>query len=515
MKKIIGFCLVFTVVHLSSLAQVGIFTDRADVGDPDLGPGLAEFDNGTYTIDAIGTTIDDTEDQFNFVYTEMSGSFAIEAEAFPIDDIGRGGLMIRQSLDSDSIHVSFLTTSESESGGNASFGSVFPTFRTLQSGGTKRDGDPTPNPGGYDDNHIGPIRLEKRGNSVSLFTMNGAGEWVFIQSEALPFQDPVLVGLAASAEDGNALGSFEFTEVAIEELSINVVRTLPSTDFQPGGTYNGVTLTANVSSGAETFFIDEIAPKGSTVSNIQSSAGDVSDVGGNMFTWSLSNHSGEATLSYDLTLPNRRSVAWQGTFTDGLFENSIIGGTVILPTEISFEPLSEPFLVRPGEVTFFEAEQGTVIDDALWGLMADPRVDSGYVAVSMNSSAAHNLEFPLNVEVAGTYYFIWSARGEDGNSDSNHVEIDLPPAGDNTTRSNFGGNKVYENRWIRDSDPGQNPRPFELVQGENFLVVGNREDSASFDWVAVVDNPDVDLATFDPYSLGTDPGTAVQDFMLY
>ncbi len=504
MRTIYYFTIFLIVAVCNGYAQepIGIFDNHLDIGEPSI-PGIVELEDGTYKVDGVGSTINDFADQFHYAYKEMSGNFAIEANPWPLDDIGRGGLMVRQDLDPDSVHISFLMTSGSASDGNSDFGSVFPTFRTLKGGGTKRDGDPYDQPGGFVPEHTGPIRLERIGNSVHFYTKNENDEWVYLQSEVAPLQDPLHVGLAATAEDDNNFGIFEFSDVVIEELPLAVNRSLPSDDFEPGMSITPVTITANTRDGQTVnAVVNEVVPRGAVLSNVQTNGGEAVDNEDGTITWTLDNFSGEATLTYDVTLGRDSSAAWQGTFSDGINRESYIGGVAVLPKDPAFTPPEDPTPVDPLFPTMVEAEQANNLDPANWALMLDPRVDSGIVAVSLGTGASQNLEFALDVPVAGTYYFFWEVRGEDGNSDSFHVELDIPPVGDDTTRSNIAGSKQYEIRWVRDSDPGRNPRPFDLLEGENFLVVGNREDSASFNWVAVTSNPDLDIANFDPGIVG-------------
>ena len=133
MKQRIYFLLALLIIAPGAIAQepVGIFDDNQDIGEPGI-PGMVEYDEGSgqYLVDAVGATISNRSitDEFHYAFKEMSGSFAIESNPWPLDDMGRGGLMIRQSLDQDSIHISLLMTSGPESDGNSDLGSVFPTF---------------------------------------------------------------------------------------------------------------------------------------------------------------------------------------------------------------------------------------------------------------------------------------------------------------------------------------------------------------------------------------------------
>lgn len=480
------FCLVILTVSIVnvSVAQIGDFDTNADVGLPDI-PGTADFADGTYTVDAVGSGVGDESllDQLHFVYSELSGSFAIEASPFDVGGVGRGGLMVRQSIDEDSQHASLLMTGDFN---------VWPHIRFLQGGGSIVDGDPN-------DDQTVSIRIERIGNSVRLYRRDGSGELTLLNHEVLPLEETVLAGLAASGDGG--FGFFEFTDVSIEELPLHVQRTLPSTDFAPGASFSQVTVTARARDGESVdAVINERAPSGSTVSNIQVSSGDVTDNGDGTIAWNLSGLSGEATMTYDLTLPNRSSVAWQGTFDDGIHEESYIGGVSVLPVNPTFTgPPAQPFEADPFFPVIIQVEDGeNVADEGAFGLAVDPRVESGITIINVDANAADLIEFPINIPADGTYYLFGNVRGEDGNSDSWHFDIDFPPAGDDSSRWNIENAKEFELDWVEQEDPSNDPRPFELTAGEHFIYLAGREDSALLDWIAITTNPNIDLATFDP-----------------
>jgi len=94
----------------SAAAPVGIFETHGDVGTV-LHPGSAKYDESqrAYTISGSGNNMWSTEDDFQFVWTKMSGDVALAAD---IAILGQGGnphkkavLVVRQSLDADSVYV--------------------------------------------------------------------------------------------------------------------------------------------------------------------------------------------------------------------------------------------------------------------------------------------------------------------------------------------------------------------------------------------------------------------------
>lgn len=501
MKRILFAVFIVSLCVSSTFAQIGIFDQRADVGDLTLGPGQAAFDNGSYTIDGLGSTIGrrSFSDEFNFVYTEMSGSFSIQGDVFPLFNDGEGGFMIRQSLDTDSQHVSYLRSANTTGGTNADFGTVFPHFRSIKGGGTIVDGDV--GVGGFDDSNTGSIRIDRIGNSFYLYTTNAAGEWQLNQTEVIPMEDPVLVGLAATANGAEALGEFEITDVELIEYPLYVSRDLPTDDIQPNSSLSGITVTASARSGQTVdAIVTEVPPADGVASNISSSAGTATLNADGSITWNLSGHSGDATLSYDLALGPRASATWQGVFDDGANAGNYIGGETILPKTPVLTPRETAVDLDADGVTLIQVEEFHLFnpdDEDAFGMHVDPRTNSGVHIIDVGGGSSQILEVEINVPVSGTWWFFGQVRGEDGNSDSWHFEIDLPPLGDNSTRWNIPGNRQISRDWVEQEDPSNDPRPFEIDAGQHFILLANREDSASIDWIAATMDPNIDINQFD------------------
>lgn len=505
MKRLFSICTAAIFSCASAYAQIGIFDANVNIGEPAF-EGQVSHSGGTYTVESVGHSLGRGRltDQFHYVYTQMSGSFAIEGDIFPVVDPGRAGFMIRQDLDDDSKHVSFMRVSGTFAGSNtnALLGSVFPTFRTAKGGGTSQDGDPEP--GGYVDARIGPIRIERIGNSFHLYTLNSADQWVFVQTEVVPMDDPVYVGLAATADNNDAFGEFEFTGINIIEYPFNVLRNLPTDDIQPGATLNGITLTASTRSGQTVnAVVTEVPPRDGSFSNVSATGGTVTTNANGTITWTLDNFSGNATLTYNAVLGQRGSAAWQGTFNDGINRVSYIGGETILPKNPSFKPQQDPISVGPDEIKIFELENFRQFSGAegTFGLGIDPRVPSGVYVMNVAGGNGAVLEFPITIEQAGTYYFFGRVRGEDGNSDSWHFELDLPPAGTDATRWDVGSAKALVLDYARSTNPALDPRPFELEAGEHFIMVSNREDSAQMDYIAITTESALNFTLFNEYTL--------------
>src|SRR5438270_6219436 len=92
--------------------KLGVFTRSGDVGGPAM-KGSTAFDaaKGQYRITGAGANIWAKEDQFQYVWREMSGNIAVTAT---MQLLGEGaahrkaGIMLRQTLDTDSPYIDIV-----------------------------------------------------------------------------------------------------------------------------------------------------------------------------------------------------------------------------------------------------------------------------------------------------------------------------------------------------------------------------------------------------------------------
>lgn len=492
MKITYGFLFaLFIIVSCPAFAQVGIFDMSEDIGNGDEVLGLAEFSDGVYSLDALTSDLNEpAPDNFHFAYSELTGSFSIQADPDVVG--GRGGVMVRHGNGDSDAYAALMMTNDFN---------IWPHIRTVDGGGSSFDGDPA-------DDTTQTVRLVRAGNSVHFYRVNADGSEQLLQSEVIQFtKESVLAGLAVS--DNGALA--DFSNVSIEELPLEVRRTLPSPEYTPGMTMTGVTVTASVRSGSTADAnVIEIAPIGSVVSNVQVSAGEVT-TDNNEMTWTLTGASGEATLTYDVVLPNRAVVTFPGTFSGtGIPADSFIGGISVLPSGLpQFGAVTEPINIDPFFTTVLQVEDGTPgtvaggelgeVDADAFGFGLDPRT-TGITIIDTDGTVNHVISIPINIQKAGTYYLFGLVRGEDGNSDSKHFEMDALPSGGDDSRWNISGNKTWGTDWVEQEAPSNDPRPFELSAGAHTIYLANREDGASIDWLTVTTNPNIDIANFDAFT---------------
>jgi TolB protein len=187
---------------------VGMFENHQDVGTV-LHPGSTQFDTAkkSYTITGSGTNMWFGEDNFQFAWKKMSGDVSLTAEiAFTTatgNEHKKAALMIRQTLDSDSIYADIARH------GN---GMTALQFRDEKGAATRE----------VVANSSAPTRLRivKRGDYVymSLADKGGdlqvAGGWIRI-----PVQGTFYVGLGVCSHDKDVSETATFSNVELNSLA--------------------------------------------------------------------------------------------------------------------------------------------------------------------------------------------------------------------------------------------------------------------------------------------------------
>src|SRR5262245_24136900 len=115
MKSTILQLVLVCVLTASGFAQsptLGIFTNSGDVGGPSL-KGSAGFDasNGEYKLTGSGANIWAKQDQFQYVWREVTGNFTVNATVRFLgkgNDHRKAGIMVRQSLDTDATYADVI-----------------------------------------------------------------------------------------------------------------------------------------------------------------------------------------------------------------------------------------------------------------------------------------------------------------------------------------------------------------------------------------------------------------------
>ena len=198
--------LLVCLLSASAFAQggnLGIFTSSGDVGGPTI-KGAAEFSDGQYRITGSGANIWGKQDQFQYVWREMTGNFTITAT---MRFLGRGaahrkaGIMVRQSLEADATYADVVIH------GNGMPGLQ---WRSKQGEDTNAFDLPFNGPGTF------KMKLVRTGVKIYMYIAKEGAEPKEIAHTEVSFRNPVLVGLAVCSHQADASDTVIFSDVSVE-----------------------------------------------------------------------------------------------------------------------------------------------------------------------------------------------------------------------------------------------------------------------------------------------------------
>ena len=204
MRHLLLICLLSAAAFAQS-GKLGIFTNSGDVGGPAI-KGSAEFDasNGQYRITGSGANIWAKQDQFQYVWREMTGNFTVTAT---MRFLGQGaehrkaGIMVRQSLDTDATYADVVIH------GNGMPGLQ---WRSKQGEDTNAFDLPFDGPGTF------KLKLVRTGVRIFMYIGKDGAELKEIAHTEVSFRNPVLVGLAVCSHQPNASDTVLFSDVSVE-----------------------------------------------------------------------------------------------------------------------------------------------------------------------------------------------------------------------------------------------------------------------------------------------------------
>jgi TolB protein len=195
----------------SAFAQngnLGAFTNSGDVGAPSR-KGSGEFDSATgqYRITGSGANMWAKQDQFQYVWREMTGNFAVTAT---LQFLGQGeehrkaGIMFRQSLDTDSPYGDIVI-----------HGNGMPGLQWRSAAGEDTNSFDLPfdSPGKF------KLKLVRNGVGITVWLAKDGAELKQIARTEVRFQAPILVGLVVCAHKADAADTVVFSDVSVEQLA--------------------------------------------------------------------------------------------------------------------------------------------------------------------------------------------------------------------------------------------------------------------------------------------------------
>jgi regulation of enolase protein 1 (concanavalin A-like superfamily) len=188
-------------------ASLGLFTHAGDVGNPAIkGAAVYNASTGEFRITGSGENMWAKQDQFQFVWKEMTGNFTVNAT---VHFLGEGaehrkaGIVVRQNLDSDAAYADVVV-----------HGNGMPSlqWRNRKGEDTFTLDRPFDKPGTF------KIRLVRQGVRIFMYVgKDGAEPEEIVHTEvAFQPQTPVLVGLAVCSHDPAVSETAVFSDVSIE-----------------------------------------------------------------------------------------------------------------------------------------------------------------------------------------------------------------------------------------------------------------------------------------------------------
>jgi regulation of enolase protein 1 (concanavalin A-like superfamily) len=174
-----------------------------DIGGPAPAGTATATGTGGFTVTGGGTDIWDLSDQFQFVYQPVTGDTEITARVVSVQYThgwAKAGVMIRESLNADSRHLSYFAT--------PSNGWSY-QYRTV-TGGTTFD---TPGPSTA---APGWVRLVRRGNTFTAYSSTDGTNWVQDATDTVSLASTVYVGLAVTSHNSGTATTASFTNVTVQ-----------------------------------------------------------------------------------------------------------------------------------------------------------------------------------------------------------------------------------------------------------------------------------------------------------
>jgi outer membrane protein assembly factor BamB len=175
----------------------------ADIGNPALA-GSQLVNGGTWTIQAGGTDIFGTSDQFHYVWQQLSSNGSVSAQVVSqttSSNWAKAGVMLRQSSDPASMYYAVFVTP-----GNG----IVVQFRKAQGGKTTQKASITGAVPVY-------LAVARSGSTFSAYTSSDGVNWTLVagSSVTLSMSGSLLAGMAATSHNANVLGTVIFNTVSV------------------------------------------------------------------------------------------------------------------------------------------------------------------------------------------------------------------------------------------------------------------------------------------------------------
>ena len=197
-----------TVEPLIQEETLGLFTKSGDVGGPTL-KGSTKYDpaSGQYRLTGAGANIWGKQDQFQYVWKEMTGNFAITAT---VKFLGQGaahrkaGIMLRQTLDTGAAYADVIV-----------HGNGMPALQWRSKQGEDTNAFDLP----FDSSGAFKLKLLRNGIRIFMYLSKEGEPLKEIAHTEVAFQGPVLAGLSVCSHQAGAADTVIFSDVIVETLA--------------------------------------------------------------------------------------------------------------------------------------------------------------------------------------------------------------------------------------------------------------------------------------------------------
>ncbi len=174
---------------------------QQDIGSPGVA-GSGGFSSGVFSVSGSGSDIEGSSDQFHFVYQPVFGDVTIYGRVASIqntDPWAKGGVMIRETLNANSMHAMMALTP-----GN---GLVFQ--RRVATGGT------TTTTFGASFSAPYWVKVVRAGSTFSGYSSSDGVNWTFVGSDTVPMGSSAFVGLPVTSHNNTVLCTSSFDNVTL------------------------------------------------------------------------------------------------------------------------------------------------------------------------------------------------------------------------------------------------------------------------------------------------------------
>ena len=203
-----------------------------------VGPsGRATEADGTFSVSGGGADVWGRADALHFAWQPLRGDADVIAHVTSVDYVHawtKAGIMIRERLTAESPHA-FMLVSPGK-------GVAFQRRVTDAGLSTSTSGGPGTAPSW--------VKLERRGSVISAFVSADGSNWTMVGSDTFAMAADVHVGLAVSSHDTTRLGTANFDNVTVHEVTGS-----PAPNTPPGVTLinpsNNASFTAPATIGLE------------------------------------------------------------------------------------------------------------------------------------------------------------------------------------------------------------------------------------------------------------------------